>query len=52
MAKTPTKKNPRPAISAPMGKKRADEAIAALKRQAAAKKKKAAAKKKRYQPYA
>lgn len=42
MAKTPTKKNPRPAISAPMGPKRAAEAIAALKLQAAAKKKAAA----------
>jgi hypothetical protein len=49
MAKTPTKKNPRPAISAPMSNKRAEEAKRALKKQAA---KKAKPKKKRYQPYA
>ena len=40
MAKTPVKKKPRPAISAPMSDKRAAEAIASLKLQAAAKKKK------------
>ena len=42
MAKTPVKKKPRPAISAPMSDKRAAEAIASLKLQAAAKKKAAA----------
>lgn len=46
------KKKPRPAISAPMSNKRAEEAKRALKIQAAAKKKKAKPKKKRYQPYA
>lgn len=44
MAKTPVKKKPRPAISAPMSPKRSAEAIAALKLQAAAKKKKPKAK--------
>jgi len=46
MAKTPIKKKPRPAISAPMSDKRAAEAIASLKLQAAAKKKKPTAKSK------
>ena len=39
MAKTPVKKKPRPAISAPMSDKRAAEAIAALKMQAKSKSK-------------
>lgn len=52
MAKTPVKKEPRPAISAPMSDKRAAEAIAALKMQAKAKSKaKAKPKAKAKKPY-